>query len=149
MMLRKKNNVPLLRKQKRSLRFMGATNAIFFLVFSVIFMTVLILTKKTGLIRPIPQWGNQLVGVGEQKNDVETVEKALQKYKIPYKMVTVYENHSYEVLLLKGESVLLSGKKQIDQQISSLQVISSRLTMEGKQFKKLDLRFDKPVITVK
>lgn len=147
-MFRKKANLPLRRKQKRSFKFYGTISGIFFIVFSIIFIYVIIFTTRSGLISPIPKWGKQLVGVGLQKNDVQTIEITLRKYKIPYKMVTKYEEHSYEILLQNGEVVLLSGKKQIEQQISSLQVIVSRLTMEGKQFKKLDLRFDKPVIIV-
>ncbi|MBP9719152.1 MAG: hypothetical protein KBD46_01680 [Candidatus Levybacteria bacterium] len=56
---------------------------------------------------------------------------------------------SYKVVLKTGEKVTISQKKPLDIQISSLQLISSRFTIEGKHFVSLDLRFDRPVLVPK
>lgn len=52
----------------------------------------------------------------------------------------------YIIILTIGSQVILSNQKDLYAQISSLQFILSRLTMEGRQFSKLDERFDNPVI---
>jgi len=58
-------------------------------------------------------------------------------------------NDAYVILLKDKSQIILSSKKNITSQISSLQFILARLTMEGKLFTQLDLRFDKPVIRLK
>lgn len=62
----------------------------------------------------------------------------------------IEEYNDYFTVTLDPEGkVLLSKKKPVDRQISSLQLISSRFTIEGKHFVQLDLRFDRPIIIVK
>jgi len=51
-----------------------------------------------------------------------------------------------EIWLEDGALTLFNGEKDIQSQLDSLQFISSRSKIEGKQIKKIDLRFDKPVI---
>jgi len=58
-------------------------------------------------------------------------------------------NEAYLVQLKDKSQIIFSEQKNIDSQISSLQFILTRLTMEGKGFNQLDLRFDKPVVRLK
>jgi len=51
-----------------------------------------------------------------------------------------------EIWLGNEVLVLFSGQKDISIQLDSLQLIYSRSKIEGKQVKKIDLRFDKPVV---
>ena len=44
-------------------------------------------------------------------------------------------------------TVILTTSKDIAQQIDSLQLTIRQLTMEGKEFHRLDFRYDKPVIS--
>lgn len=60
-----------------------------------------------------------------------------------------YQDGKYTITLKNKSRILLAGNKDIKQQLSSLQFILTRLTMEGKLFTQLDLRFDKPVIRLK
>lgn len=46
-----------------------------------------------------------------------------------------------------GSQAVFSSENDIIRQLDSLQLILNRTKMEGKQFKKIDLRFDKPVIS--
>jgi len=50
------------------------------------------------------------------------------------------------VWLESGEEVIFSLRKEIQVQVDSLQFILSRSKIEGKGIKKIDLRFDKPVV---
>lgn len=73
------------------------------------------------------------------------VERLLHEKNIHYTSVTASDN-ALTVMLEKDKKVILSQKKDLSLQISSLQFILSRLTMEGREFSSLDLRFDKPTI---
>ena len=73
-------------------------------------------------------------------------EAMLEKNNIPFSSVHVASDSSYVVILKSGGEVIMSPNKNVQNQISSLQLILSRLTIEGKQFKSLDLRYDKPVV---
>ena len=77
------------------------------------------------------------------------LQKELKKSRIEYTNVSKEKDLSYIVTLQNGSNVLFSSQKDISVQITSLQYILSHLTMEGRQFSRLDLRFEKPVIVVK
>ena len=81
-------------------------------------------------------------------DNLANITKLLGQKQIDYQAV-VASGSSYLVTLKDGGQVLLSPQKDISVQISSLQFILSRLTMEGKLFSQLDLRFDKPIIVAR
>lgn len=71
----------------------------------------------------------------------------LAKKHLLYTRIDTVAENSYSIQLSDGSIIIITKNKDISSQITSLQVIYNRLTMEGKRFKKLDLRFSKPVIT--
>ncbi len=83
-----------------------------------------------------------------QDNELTSFQRTLHEKKIEFDSVEA-SGSSYMVQLKKGGKVTFSTDKSISEQISSLQFILARLTMEGKLFSRLDLRFDKPVITIR
>jgi hypothetical protein len=86
--------------------------------------------------------------LGKQKANLQKsdIEKNLLKANITFNKITINSDSSFVVYLSDGSEVIFSSKKDIQSQISSLQFIRSRLTIEGKRFKSLDFRFDKPLI---
>ena len=52
-----------------------------------------------------------------------------------------------EVELKDGGKVIFSTKKDLKKQITSLQLMLLRLTIEGKKLKILDFRYDNPVVS--
>ena len=62
------------------------------------------------------------------------------------KVSLIINPREIEVWLTNETLVLFNSQKEIENQLDSLQFISSRSKMEGKQVKKIDLRFDKPII---
>ena len=80
-----------------------------------------------------------------KNDDLTSIKIALKQTNIDFDDV-IASSSSYTVRLKDGGIVIFSAQKSITSQISSLQFIHSRLTMEGRSFKRLDLRFDKPVI---
>jgi hypothetical protein len=73
------------------------------------------------------------------------IETYLKNKNIKYQHLEEYPNY-YVLQLQTGESVIVSKNKDIAEQLSSLQLIQSRLKIEGKEFKSLDMRFAQPVI---
>jgi cell division septal protein FtsQ len=49
--------------------------------------------------------------------------------------------------LITGQQVVFSSSKDIDTQDYQLELIIKQFKIEGKEFKKIDLRFDKPIIS--
>src|SRR6185369_15227483 len=66
------------------------------------------------------------------KNDqnIELIKKSLSGQKVEVTSVK-QEGSSYVILLKDNSQIILSSDKEINSQISSLQFILSRLTMEG------------------
>jgi len=88
------------------------------------------------------------VNVPQTKSTIE-LKKALNDKKIIFSEIKVSSTGAYLVKLKTGEDVVLSSKKDLGKQLSSLQVIYSRLTMEGRGVRKLDFQYDKPVVVFK
>lgn len=78
----------------------------------------------------------------------DMIKEKLGKRGFSVKEIADYDN-GYLLTLSTDEKIIFSKNKQLDEQISSLQLISSRLTIEGKDFVQVDLRFDRPVIVPK
>jgi len=78
---------------------------------------------------------------------LNNLESRLSQEKIPYAGAMVNTDGSFTVKLLDGGEVILSSKKDIGSQLSSLQLMLARLTIEGKKLKTLDFRFDNPVVS--
>jgi hypothetical protein len=82
-----------------------------------------------------------------QKNENRNqINDLLQKSGIPFASVENGNDSTYLVNLKDGGQVIIAQDKNVQNQISSLQLILSRLTIEGKRFKSLDFRYDKPVV---
>lgn len=69
----------------------------------------------------------------------------LKEANVPFSSIRSASD-SYIVVLSDGGQVIISSKKDLAVQISSLQLMLNRLTIEGKRIKNLDFRFDKPII---
>lgn len=106
-----------------------------------------LILNNTSYISPIPKMllSASKSGSSNLKNNIEMLLKAQN---ISYQSVNL-EKNAYVVTLKNDEKIFLDTKKSLDSQISSLQLLISRLTIEGKHFKTLDFRYNKPVIMLK
>ncbi len=75
------------------------------------------------------------------------VEKTLKSKNISYISIETAKDLSLIVKLDKERQVIIDPDKDIDQQLSSLQLILSQLKIEGKALKRLDFRYQKPIIS--
>lgn len=78
----------------------------------------------------------------------DEIDRQLRKKSIAYDQIISAEGNNFIITLADNKEVIFSGNKDIFLQVSSLQLVLSRLTIEGKRFKRLDFRFDKPIIVV-
>lgn len=79
--------------------------------------------------------------------NIEAIKKELEKTHISFTSISV-RNTGYEVILTQGIIVLFSSGKPIAPQVSSLQLILSHFTIDGEKISRVDLEFDKPIITM-
>lgn len=77
------------------------------------------------------------------------VEEELEKQNISFGKVLSNSDGSLSVKLKNESEIIFSSKKDVKSQITSLQLMLSRLTIEGKKLKSLDFRFDNPVVSFK
>ena len=130
-----------LKKEKNKSRIKTAFIVLFFLSIILIFIEYLYLNfsfGKTFYISPISQNRTSLT---------IALEKELEKTNVSFKTVSASSDASLVVELIDGGIVIMSPKKDIKNQISSLQLVLSRLTIEGKKLKSLDFRFNNPVVS--
>lgn len=126
-------------KRKKRLDFLrGFLLFIFPLVFltGVYFFWIFIYHGK--ITSPLP---NKFVSVGG-----EDISKELINSEIYFNSIRRASDSSYLVDLEEGGIVIMSPSKNVKDQISSLQLILSRLTIEGKRVKIIDFRYDRPIV---
>lgn len=108
---------------------------------------ILLIMNEPLFTSPLPMlmsWGSENV-----KEDVQkSIEKILKEKSIEYTVVKKESADRYSIQLQDNGLVFINPEKGVTGQLSSLQVVLQRLTMEGKKFKRLDLTYDRPVIVL-
>lgn len=111
---------------------------------------VLAKEKKTDLplifFSPIGKWE---IGQRVEEEKIQQTVDILTKLRLNLfkpKSAKIISPYSLEVWLNEGFLVVFSLKKEGENQVGSLQTIFSRSKIEGRVIKKIDLRFDKPVV---
>ena len=143
-----------IKKNNRRARYRIRKLTLFIIPFSVITSAICIFLifiliqnlNNKNIISPI---SISFFNNSDEENYTSKLEKILQEKKITYASVSKLQDTNYTIKLADTSEVIISSQKDINKEMSSLQFILSRLTMEGKEFSRLDLRFDKPVIIFK
>jgi len=118
-------------------------NIIAFVIFAGLIIFLAILLCLAFFQKP-PKFYNPL-----SKDQISTgsrIQKMLVEKKIDFESVVTLKDLTYKIVIDKNSEVIIDPKKDIETQLSSLQVILSALKIEGKMFKRLDFRYRKPVI---
>ena len=121
-----------------------------FFFIKVIFPILILLILSALLLYKLPAFtifNKPIISpLGQNKpSRASSLEVLLKKANVPFSSVTS-SSDSYIITLLGGGKVIVSSKKDLTLQISSLQLMLNRLTIEGKRIKSLDFRFDKAII---
>ena len=112
-----------------------------------VFILLILLTFLLYKLLAFPIFSKPIISpLGQNKPfRVSNLEVLLKKANVPFSSVT-RSSDFYIIILSGGGQVIMSSKKELAVQISSLQLMLWRLTIEGKRIKSLDFRFDKPII---
>jgi cell division septal protein FtsQ len=117
---------------------------LFLLVLLAIFLILLIsvlfiphFAKRSLYISPVTKNSSQ---------DAKKLESLLVDAQITFASISLHDDSSYRVLFEDGGEVILSIKKDIEKQITSLQPILKQLTIDGRRFNRIDFRYDKPLV---
>lgn len=90
---------------------------------------------------------HQFLDPYEKTSDVSALKKSLDDANLfPDKIMIASNDASIVVQLEHGPTVYFSPEQDFKIQVSSLQLIISRLTIEKKQPNIVDLRYDKPIV---
>lgn len=138
-------------KRKKKIIFKKLIIIFIFFSFSITFISYIAYRyiKNINYISPLPLLNKTEPFFIENQSFENELKYMLNKQKIPYLYVYADKSSSYVVKLQTGEDILFNLSKSLDSQVSSLQLIYNRLKIEGKEFSKLDLRFDRPIILSK
>ncbi len=82
-----------------------------------------------------------------QTSTTQSLEKKLKETGVEYKSFTTEKDLNYKITLKSGAEVVVDQDKDIGEQLSSLQLILKQLKIEGKTLRRLDFRYQKPIIT--
>jgi hypothetical protein len=134
------------RKRKREFRRVLGMGLIILLALSLLgaggYYLVVLKFKKPLYVSPLSM---KPLNVAEE-DPLHVLEKGLKQKNIDVVEIKTSSDSAYLVTLKDGGVVTFSSQKDILSQISSLQFILARLTMEGREVSTLDLRFSKPVV---
>lgn len=147
--MKKKPNID--RKQKRfAQKILFFSLAIFGGITAVAAGTFYVMTVE--MSKPLfvsPLANIKFVYASHEDSTFDQLKKELAKKQIAVNKIEKTIDATFIVELKQGGEVTFSSQKDIIAQIASLQFILSHLTMEGREFSKLDLRFEKPVVVFK
>lgn len=110
---------------------------LFMIAFSLFFTAYL--EKKPKPLSPLSK---------NQRSVNSVIEEMLKKKEISFQSIDTANDLSIVIMLDKNREVVIDPDKDIEKQLSSLQLILSQLKIEGKSFKRLDFRYQKPIITL-
>ncbi|HEX8965136.1 MAG TPA: cell division protein FtsQ/DivIB [Patescibacteria group bacterium] len=136
------------RKLRRIIKVIIFLFFIFLATICILFLcSVTIFKKKQIVLTPIGSVKN--VQTDNQKMSPEvsdTMQKLFDQFHLSVESINTGTDSATHILFSSGQEIVLSENKAMETQLASLQLIMNRLTIEGKQFNRIDLRFDNPVI---
>ena len=143
------------RRNKKAYRKFSPLLILFTFAVLIFYFGMNVFVRKPLYISPIPNNSTKnkksLLKNSGLKNQekTRTIEDALKKEAVPFVTVGIATNAAILIIMSEGWEVLFSQDKDLASQISSLQRVLSRFTIEGKKFELLDFRFDRPVVKLK
>lgn len=112
----------------------------------IVFVYKNYLRGSADVVRPIPLNLSFNLPVKEDEK-IGQVRSYLKKEKIESKEIKLEPDLGI-IIKLDGNGEIYLSEENYPAELASLQVILKRLTMEGKSFKRLDLRYEHPIIVL-
>ncbi len=134
------------RKAKKLYGYVFVFIGIFCIVLFLAFGEFVITRGKQGFASPLGSWESVTLGKNKSSAIVNQINTVCSKYQLSCENISQDSNDS-ATLHIGDKIITLSLRKNIEQEIASLQLTIKQLTMEGKEFHRLDFRYDRPVIS--
>jgi hypothetical protein len=122
------------------------------IIFITTFITLVLcfqnkINKKPLFVTPLAK-NNATKTASPVSTDIsQTLQNLLDQNNISFTDITIATDSSLLVTTHNGPDIIFSPIKNISQQITSLQLVTGQLTIEGRRAKRIDLRFDNPVVS--
>jgi len=117
------------------------------LIFLGVFLSCLglwyLLKNHPSLYSPL----GRIISVKRSDAQIAKIQLLCFTYRLNCTSITINSNNSATLVIDSNQKVIMSLNKDLSMQLSSLQLMKDHLTIEGKQLKTADFRFDKPVIS--
>ena len=104
--------------------------------------------KPALYISPLARHPGQLLA-SIVTSQTQAISGLLTSHHIPFDKISAQNQTIFVVQVTDEGKVLFTTTKDLSSQVTSLQLILERLTMEGKHFSRLDFRYMKPVIVLR
>lgn len=108
------------------------------LIIALMLFFLAFLEKEDPIINPLSK---------DQTSIGKIITGELKEKKILYKELETTKDLKYKIKFENNAEAIIDPKKNIYEQITSLQLILSQLKIEGKAFKRLDFSYQKPIIS--
>lgn len=131
------------RKAKKLYGYFFLSGGIFFVVLALCIGGFFLFRHKNILRSPIGELS--LTSSRPTTNEIGDVQFLCTKHNLSCNNIT--EDGDSITFTVNNSTVFISTIKDMDKQIGSLQLTIRALTMEGKEFHRLDFRYDRPVIS--
>lgn len=92
-------------------------------------------------------WEKEIVSPLASPTAQDYLAKLLEEKQITLKIPLKTKKGMIEASLKNGPLVIFTSQKDLESQVTSLQIILERFKIEGRKVRKIDFRFDKPVIS--
>ncbi len=132
---------PLTKKQKKEVSRKRLGIILIFLgllIIASILFFLAFLEKDPPIVNPLSK---------DQTSNGKLIMNSLREKKIPYKDLETTKSLLYKIKFEDNAEAIIDPKKDLEEQITSLQLILSQLKIEGKAFKRLDFSYQKPIIS--
>lgn len=133
------------RKAKKVASYLLISSGLFIGVFGVCVSIHVFRHKDPLLMSPLAHLG-KTVFTSSDSLVTSQIEDSCHKYALACQNISI-KDHDEADITVDNHLVILSTKKNIEQEIASLQLTIRALTMEGKGYTGLDFRYDRPVIS--
>lgn len=133
------------RKVKHIYNYIGFFCILFGVVFLSCSAVAFFVHKNREVLSPLAKW-QKTVFASVESSTIQKIDGTCQQHTITCSNIQLGSDDS-ATFDVDGKTIIISLNKDIEQQVSSLQLTIRELTMEGKEFHRLDFRYDKPVIT--
>lgn len=133
------------RKVRKFYGYIFLSSGLFFLVLFVCMSIFWLRTHSLSVVSPLGTL--KAFALSHDSNAVlSQVGDACGKYSVSCQNIE-FTSQQDITFTINNKQIYISTTKNIPQEIASLQLIIRQLTMEGKEFHRLDFRYDRPVIS--